>query len=116
MHHRLDLRVGRFHQSPLRIKSNHAQVQLGCEPPIQADFFIAEEPPLVAVGEIEKAEIHGLLDLVRVRAGQQHVGNMGLQMHDFAILIMQMALELFQGQRVCNGGIHDHVFLAMFLY
>ncbi len=54
------------------------QVEIVGEALIQAQLFVAIEAALVQAGEIEKAEIHRLLDLVGVGTGQQDPGDVRL--------------------------------------
>ena len=56
------------------------EVELGRESPIQTQLLFAEESPRRERREIEEAEIDCLLDLVRVRSGQQHERNVRLEL------------------------------------
>ncbi|MNH05317.1 hypothetical protein D3C79_646370 [compost metagenome] len=54
------------------------QVQAFGQALVQTQLFVAEMPALIQAGEVEKAEVHRLLDLVGVLAGEQDPGDMRL--------------------------------------
>ncbi|MNJ56898.1 hypothetical protein D3C77_524620 [compost metagenome] len=56
----------------------HLQVQVWRQALVQAQLFMAEVLPCFQAGEVEKAEVHRLLDLVGERAGEQNPGDMRL--------------------------------------
>src|SRR5712691_9633711 len=61
------------------IQCHHLEVQLWCQTAIEAEFFLAEEVSLRQRREIDKAQIDGLFDLVRIRASQHHPRDVRLQ-------------------------------------
>ncbi|MNH06508.1 hypothetical protein D3C79_658780 [compost metagenome] len=65
----------RFHATGDR---QDVQVQAIGQALVQAQLFITEVFAAGQFGEIEEAEVHRLLDLVGILAGQQHPGNMRL--------------------------------------
>ncbi len=55
----------------------HFQVEVRCHALVEAQLFFAEMLARGQIGEVEEAEVHRLLDLVGVLAGEDHPGNMG---------------------------------------
>ena len=64
---------------------------------VEAQLFIAEEFAATEFGEIKKAEVNRFFDLVGVRAGEDHPGNVGL---DKLEPLYRMRIE----GRVLQGG------------
>jgi hypothetical protein len=85
-----DPRMGDFSRD-----RQHREIEIGREPTVEAQLFLAIESPLLQRGEIQKAEIERLLQLVGVRAGQQYIGDVRLQVLDF-IDGMRVALGLHE--------------------
>ena len=56
----------------------YVQVQAFGQALVEAQLFIAEEFAATEFGEIKKAEVNRFFDLVGVRAGEDHPGNVGL--------------------------------------
>jgi hypothetical protein len=54
------------------------QVDLGCEPPIQAQLFLASTAAQLERREVDEAEIDRLLHFVYIFSGQEHPGDMRL--------------------------------------
>ena len=54
------------------------EVEIGRESPVQADLLRAEVRTMPRVAEIGERELHRALDLVGVRAGEQHPGHVRL--------------------------------------
>ena len=62
------------------------EVQRGREASIEPQLLFAEEAPRRERREIEKPEVHRLLELVRVAPGEQHVGDVRLEhRHAFTV-------------------------------
>ena len=52
---------------------HHLQIQVFREPPVESQLLLAEMFSAIESGEVQEAEIHGLLDLVGVVTGQDHL-------------------------------------------
>ena len=48
------------------------EVEIGCEAPVQAQLLVAQASPLGQRGEVEERQAQRLLELVGVRATEQH--------------------------------------------
>ena len=57
---------------------HHVQVDAGAEAPVEPHLLLAEVASLLQGGEVQEAEVHGLLHLVDEIAGQEDVGDVGL--------------------------------------
>ncbi len=51
----------------------HLQIQFVGQSPIEPELLLAEMLSAIEGGEVQEAEIHGLLDLVGVVTGQDHL-------------------------------------------
>src|SRR5262249_40527103 len=58
------------------------EVQLGCQAAIESEFFLAEEVPFGERREIDKSQIDGLFDLIRIWASQHYPRDVRLQDRD----------------------------------
>ena len=58
---------------------HHIQIQVRGQAGVQTQFLLAEMLAASQGGEIEKPEIHGLLDLIGVVAGEDHLRDVGLK-------------------------------------
>jgi hypothetical protein len=56
----------------------HAEVGIGAEAGVEDDLLTAVGSSLPRSGEVQEAEVHGLFDLVDVVAGEEDVGDVGL--------------------------------------
>jgi hypothetical protein len=61
---------------------DYIDIERGCEPTIQPEFFATIEVPSVQAAEVQEAQVNGLLDLVGVGPGEKDVGDMGFQYLD----------------------------------
>jgi len=58
--------------------SGHAEVGVGAEAGVEDDLPAAVVSSLTKSGEVQEAEVHRLFDLVDVVAGEEDVGDVGL--------------------------------------
>ena len=61
---------------------HHCQIQLGSEPPVQAQLLFAAMLPALQSGEIQEAEVQRLLELVGVLAGEKDIGDVRFEVLD----------------------------------
>jgi hypothetical protein len=64
--------------SPAPVQGHRTEVDALCQTGIEQDLLLAKKAALLQRREIEKAEIHGLLDLVDEPVPDEHVGYMRL--------------------------------------
>jgi hypothetical protein len=57
---------------------DHSEIDVWCQPPIEAHLRLASSAPSAQRREIEEPEIHGTLDLEDLRLIQEYPRDMGL--------------------------------------
>src|SRR5262245_600416 len=68
----------------LTLERHDLKVQIRRETPVQPELFLARQAALLERGEIQKTQIKRLLQLVRVRPGQEHIGDVRFDVLDLA--------------------------------
>ena len=76
---------------------DHVQIESGRGAAVQAQFLFAKVTARGECAEIQKTEIHRLLDLIGIVAGKQDAGDVGLQQFD-ALDRMAIARRFAQGR------------------
>ncbi len=85
---------------------DNVEIKRGREPAIEPQFLLAIEAPGGERGEIEEPECNGLLDLVRVAPGQEHVGNVRLEPLDALAIAAEhrrIAERRDESRLICRG-------------
>jgi len=87
-----------------------AEVHIRRQASIQSHFLVTEVAAPFQRREVQETEAHGLLDLVDVRAGDQHVGDVRLQQAD-EVRAMRIGFRSAQGsnqgRQAHRDGDHD---------
>jgi len=62
----------------ITVDAHYAEVEFGCQPPVEPEFLLAEMASFLQGAEIQEAQVHRLLELVRIVPGEEDVGYVGL--------------------------------------